>query len=206
MGVKAAIINYGVGNLYSISAGLRRAGAEPAITVDPKVVAEADIIVFPGVGAYPAAMRVLSTMKDEIREHMKAGKVVLGICLGMQLLLEGGEEGGTWTPGLAAIPGKAVRLPSTGLKVPHMGWNNVYKARDDPLWNGIEDGSFFYFAHSYYAAGVPEENIVGFTEYGVRFPSIIRKGNVIGTQFHPEKSGKKGLQLLRNVVEIAKCP
>jgi glutamine amidotransferase len=195
-----AIIDFGAGNLMSISKALEHLGTAVVVTKDDATIESADAAVLPGVGAFYDAMREIEHLQDIISGI--GDKPLLGVCLGLQLLFSESEEGGR-NQGLDILKGRVVRF-GEGVKVPHMGWNTVEKKGDSQLLKGIEKGSYFYFVHSYYA--VPEDNNVatGMTEYGVPFPSVIEKDNIYATQFHPEKSGSVGLKLLKNYVEIVK--
>jgi len=193
-----------VGNLKSALNGLQRVGAEVVITDDPGLIAEADGVLLPGVGAFRAGMENLGVLREILDEVVAAGKPVLGICLGMQMLLTESEEGGK-SEGLGYIPGKVVRFPNdVGLKIPHMGWNTLSIKREHPLLDGIGDGAFVYFVHSYYAVTAHRELTVATSDYGVEFAAIVASpdGNVIGTQFHPEKSGDLGIRMLENFVRM----
>lgn len=196
-----AIIDYGVGNLHSIRRGIELAGASAKVTDELKEIKVADAIVLPGVGAFESAMEELKDKLDVIREVVQAGRPLLGICLGMQLLLTRSEEGNGG--GLDLISGEVVRLPKS-LKVPHMGWNSLELRREHPILAGIDPGSYMYFVHSYYARPEDSSTILATTSYGVEFPSIIAKGLIMATQFHPEKSGKLGLRLLQNFVRMVR--
>jgi glutamine amidotransferase len=197
-----AIVDYGAGNLTSVRLALEAIGAEAVITQDPATVRAARRVIFPGVGAAGAAMRSLRDLglAEPIRQVAAAGVPFLGICLGTQIVFDFTEEDGG-TQGLGIAPGR-VRLfrPSNPSdKVPHMGWNDVRIAAPHPLLAGIEDGSEFYFVHSYYPDPSDPAWILGRTTHaGATFASIVAKGNVVATQFHPEKSGRIGLHLLRN--------
>ena len=200
-----AIIDYDMGNLRSVAKAFEKVGAAATVTRDPKVMANASHIVLPGVGAFKDCMRNLEAygLIEPIARAVASGKPFLGICLGLQLLFDESNEFGVHK-GLGLIPGKVVRFPSSKdkgsmeLKVPHMGWNEVEKAKDSPLLEGVADGAYFYFVHSYYA--VPEDASVTLTRtgYGVSFTSSIAKDNVFACQFHPEKSQKAGLRVLKN--------
>ena len=198
---KVSIVDYGVGNLHSIRRGIELAGADAMVTSERTEIEAADAIVLPGVGAFESAMDGLKDKFGVLMEAVRAGKPLLGICLGMQLLLTRSEEGNS--KGLNIIPGEVVRLPS-GLKVPHMGWNSLELRRENPILAGINSGSYMYFVHSYYARPEDSSTILTTTDYGVEFPSIIAQDSIIGVQFHPEKSSKIGLQLLQNFVEMVK--
>jgi len=193
-----AIINYGMGNLLSVQKGLEYAGFPARVVNTPADVAAARGLVLPGVGAFADAMRNLQGrgLDRAILEAMAAGKPLLGICLGLQLLFEASEEWGH-TAGLGVFRGSVRRLPEA-VKVPHMGWNEVFLVAPSPLFAGIADGSRFYFVHSYYVAPADRSLILGETEYGVRFAAAVGNGRVFGIQFHPEKSGRLGLGVLAN--------
>ncbi|MFC7008762.1 imidazole glycerol phosphate synthase subunit HisH [Halalkalicoccus salilacus] len=203
---EVVIVDYGLGNLRSVTRGLERAGAEVEITDDPDAFAEADGIVLPGVGAFREGVENAGPYREALLEAAERGQPVFGICLGMQMLLTESEEadhdGEADVTGLDLIPGRNVRF-AQGQKVPHMGWNELSVEREHPLVEGI-DGEYAYFVHSYYAEPEEPEATTVTTEYGIEFPAIVanREGNVFGTQFHPEKSGETGLQILRNFVGI----
>ncbi len=195
--MKVTIADYGVGNLHSISKGLERAGASIEISSNPEELANARCIVFPGVGAFGAAMEVLRPSLLAIREAIRSGTPTLGICLGMQVLFEGSEE--SPGEGVSVVRGQARRLCAP--RVPHMGWNDVAHS-GNPLFEGIPQRTQFYFANSYVC--YPTEKVsISETEYGERFPSAVRKGAICGVQFHPEKSSTPGLRLLSNFIRIA---
>ncbi len=199
-----AIIDYGMGNLRSVQKGFERVGFKAIVTDDPRKVREADAIVLPGVGAFGAAMERLrrSGLAEEIVQAIKDGKPYLGICLGLQLLLSESEEGGRFK-GLGLIKGRVVRF-QTDVKVPHMGWNQVRIVRPNPLLKDIPDNSYFYFVHSYYVVPEDKSLIAGTTEYGVEFTSMVWHDNLFAVQFHPEKSQRLGLRILKNFGELAK--
>ncbi len=195
--MRLRIIDYGVGNLHSISKGLERAGASVEVVSDPRDLLDADCIVFPGVGAFGAAMKVLSPVLPELRRRLQDGTPALGICLGMQVLFEKSEESSG--EGIAALPGSVRRIRAR--RIPHMGWNDVV-ASGDPLFEDVPQSSQFYFANSYVCH--PTERIsIAETEYGEVFASAVRRGSVYGVQFHPEKSGDPGLRLLSNFVRLS---
>jgi glutamine amidotransferase len=195
--MKVTVVDYGVGNLHSIAKGLERAGAATEMSSNPRDLANASCMVFPGVGAFGAAMDVLRPALPEIRAAIESGVPTLGICLGMQILFEGSEESDG--EGVSVIRGSATRLRAP--RVPHMGWNEVVHSGDD-LFEGIGLAEQFYFANSYVC--YPTEKVtISETEYGERFPSAVRKGAVCGVQFHPEKSSAPGLRLLSNFIRIA---
>ncbi|UCE45724.1 MAG: imidazole glycerol phosphate synthase subunit HisH [Methanobacteriota archaeon] len=195
--MKIAIVDYGVGNLHSISKGLERAGAEARISSSPDEIAEAECIIFPGVGAFGAAMDVLRPAAGAIRSAIEGGTPTLGICLGMQVLFEKSEE--SPGDGLSVFKGTVRRLNAP--RVPHMGWNNVSHT-DDDVFNGISGDAQFYFANSF-VCDPTEKVTICETVYGERFPAAVRKGVMFGTQFHPEKSGEPGLRLLANFIRIS---
>ena len=198
------VVDYGMGNLRSAQKGLEKVGVNAVITSDPAAVQSADAVVLPGVGAFQDCMANLTEagLMAPVMDAIEQGKPFLGICLGMQLLVTISEEFGIHR-GLDVIPGRVVRFdPDTRLKVPHMGWNRVHYSGDNRLFEGIEDGSFFYFVHSYYVAPEDESVVCGWTDYGERFCSAIARDNLFATQFHPEKSHNHGLKVLENFGRI----
>ncbi len=199
--MKIAVIDYGAGNLNSVVKALDRLGYPCAVTESPQEVLDAPVVVCPGVGAAADAMKRLRELHldDAIREVIAADKPFLGICLGLQLLLDVSNENGRHKC-LGIIPGSVKKLPS-GLKVPHMGWNQVRQTVKHPIFEGVPDGSNFYFVHSYYGAPDDGSVVAGETGYGVTFASSLIKGNMVATQFHPEKSGAMGLKLLDNFLK-----
>ena len=201
--LRVAVIDYESGNLRSVSLALAKAGAEPVVTGDPRVLLECPAAVLPGVGAGDSAMRSLNQrgLTAPVREFVGSGRPFLGVCLGLQLLMDRTEEGGASCLGL--VPGVTRRLPD-GLKVPHMGWNQVALRGAHPVLEGIPDNSNFYFVHSYYADPEDQGVVAAVTEYGPRFCSIIAVDNLIATQFHPEKSGTLGLRLYESFVRYAR--
>lgn len=195
------IIDYKVGNIRSVQLGFQRINMETIISSDINVIKQADLLILPGVGAFKDAMKELENrdLIEVIQEHVSNNKILIGICLGMQLLFEDSEEFG-YTKGLGLIQGniKELNIP---YKVPHMGWNSLdIKTNDDTVKN-IKKNDFVYFVHSYYAV-TDQKYVIASTDYGVEIPAIVRKDNVIGMQFHPEKSGLVGLQLLQNIKEL----
>lgn len=198
-----AIIDYGMGNLRSVSKAFERLGYKTAVTREPAVIADASHVVLPGVGAFPDCMRNLEQMGlvDPIRQALSSGKPFLGICLGLQLLFTESEEFGLHK-GLGWIRGRVVRFKSNGLKVPHMGWNSLTMKKPAPVLDGLPADAMVYFVHSYYVAPDDPSLIATTTEYGLSFASSIAAGNVFACQFHPEKSQAVGLMLLRN---FARC-
>ncbi len=200
------IVDYGLGNLRSVHCALRRIGAESIITSDAGEVSTADGVILPGVGAFWRAMENLRELglTEVVLEYVRNGKPLLGICLGMQLLFSESDEHGRHE-GLGIIPGKVKRfVESQPLKIPHMGWNEVRQKTSSPLLTGVKDGAFFYFAHSCYV--VPDESsaVIGSTDYGLTFASVVQAENVFGVQFHPERSGLDGLTILENFCKICK--
>ncbi len=193
-----AVVDYKIGNLYSISKALERLGEKVVVTDQLSVVSEAEAVVLPGVGSFGKAMENLekNQMKEAIREAQSGGKPLLGICLGLQLLFEKSKEAPR-TEGLSLLSGEVVKLPPTN-KVPHIGWNQVYFKKDSPLSQDIPQGRFFYFAHSFYV--LPEEPliVVGICNYNVVIPAIINQDNIWGFQFYPEKSSTWGMKVLES--------
>ena len=200
--MKLVLIDYDSGNLRSVSRALESQGVHPLITGEPADLDGADAVILPGVGSGPAAMDALNErgLVTPIKEYIASGKPFLGICLGLQLLMDRTEEGDSRC--LGVVPGNARLLPP-GLKVPHMGWNNVNFKNQHPLVAGIPQDSYFYFVHSYYATPQDLEGVGGTTEYGIPFCSIYASGNLVATQFHPEKSGLAGLRLYKNFIGLA---
>ncbi len=192
------IIDYNAGNIRSVRRACVEIGADARITRDPKEITGAERVIFPGVGAAPSAMSYLKEagLDTAIKDVFKAGVPVLGICLGAQIVLEKSEEGNT--PCLGLVPGATVRfrLKDKRLKIPHMGWNEVRVVKPHPLLDGIEPGDEFYFVHSYYPQPTDKENIYAVAEYGGDFCCALGYRNIFATQFHPEKSGRLGLELL----------
>ena len=200
---KIAIIDYGLGNLRSAKKGLEYASAEVIVTKDPEDIGSSDGVVLPGVGAFKGAMKNIKPLTNVLVEFIKDGKPLLGICLGMQMILSESEEGGT-IKGLDIVPGKVKRFDekkNLHIKIPHMGWNSISIKKEHPFLREIEEGSFVYFVHSYYVASY-DKYILTTTDYGNEFASIVTNEgeNVVGTQFHPEKSGAVGLRMLKNFV------
>ncbi|HWP34569.1 MAG TPA: imidazole glycerol phosphate synthase subunit HisH [Thermodesulfobacteriota bacterium] len=199
-----AVVDYGVGNLRSAQKALEAAGASRVVvTRDPDTIRRAERVVLPGVGAFGHCIGALreAGLEEAVREAVASGRPFLGICVGMQLLFQQGEEFGVHR-GLGVLPGRVVRFPfaaGDGLKVPHMGWSPVAVAEEPPaLFAGLPSGTHFYFVHSYIAVDVDPAQVAGWADYGVRFPAAVLWRNVAGTQFHPEKSQAAGLALLRN--------
>ena len=200
-----AIIDYGVGNLFSLKSSLAEIGADAVVTADEKVIAEADHIILPGVGAFEDAARKLreSGMADVVKKEAAAGKPILGICLGMQLMYDKGFEYGEHE-GLGLIHGNVRPISDVipeGYKIPHIGWNLLKMKKETPLFKYIEEGDYVYFVHSYYASDC-DESVLAVTEYGADLTAAAASGNVYGCQFHPEKSGKVGMKILKAFIEM----
>ena len=197
------IVDYGMGNRRSVEKAFERVGGEPRLTGDPDVLAAADGLVVPGVGAFPAAMaRLREAGLDElIVRRARAGTPVIGVCLGMQLLFESSTELGGDT-GLGLLPGRVVALEAHGLKIPHIGWNVVTFARPSPLTEGLGEAAAFYHVHSFVARPAEEGDVLGRGDYGGPFVSIVARDPVYGVQFHPEKSSAAGLRLLANFTAV----
>jgi len=199
-----SIVDYGMGNLRSVQKGFEKVGHSATITSDPREIARSDKVVLPGVGAFCDAIAELKRLDlvSPLHDLVAAGKPLLGVCLGLQLLFETSYEGGEYT-GLGILPGKVVRfvLPRP-YKVPHMGWNQLQLRGDQPIFRNLADGAHMYFVHSYYVVPSDEKIIAAETEYGTRFVSAVARGNVFATQFHPEKSQADGLVILKNFAEL----
>ena len=194
-----AIIDYGVGNLFSLSSSLRTVGAEVVVTDDREILKKADRLILPGVGAFADAAAKLRAdgLDSFVREQAASGKPLLGICLGMQLLFEKSYEFGEHQ-GLGLIPGEIVPMQGTipaDLKIPQIGWNRLRLKGESPLFQHIQDGDYVYFVHSYYASGC-DPYLIATTDYGIEMTAAAAHGNVYGCQFHPEKSGPVGLKIL----------
>ena len=201
--MKIVIVDYGSGNLRSVQKSFERAGYAPVISSSPAVVSDASHLVVPGVGAFPDCMKNLEALRllKPISEAIRAGKPYLGICLGFQILFTEGMEFGVH-PGLGILPGRVIRFPENELKVPHMGWNQIRIEKKTPFLEGIPDGAYFYFVHSYYGDPKERDCVITTTEYGVRFPSSVSRDRLFACQFHPEKSQQMGLKLLSNFAGI----
>lgn len=198
-----AIIDYGAGNLRSVSRAVALHTSDYVVTQDPAAVERAAAVILPGVGAAGDTIRGLERhgMIDVVRDTIASGKPYFGICMGMQVLLTASEEDGG-TPCLDIYPGTVRRFPK-GLTVPHMGWNQVRQTQEHPMFTGIPDDAYFYFVHSYYTDPEDAALTAGATDYGVTFPSVLAQENVFATQFHPEKSAGMGLRLYENFVAWA---
>ncbi len=205
-----AIVDYNAGNLRSVQKALEACGANARITADADAIAAAAGVVFPGQGACDSSMQSIRErgLVDVIRAAINGGKPFLGVCLGLQLLLEASDEGSE--PCLAVLKGRTRRLPPNktelaGLKIPHMGWNQVSFRLPHPVFKGVPDGSYFYFVHSYYADPEDSGVIAGKTCYGIEFCSAVAWDNVAAVQFHPEKSGAVGLRIYRNFIALTQA-
>lgn len=197
-----AIIDYGMGNIRSVSNALDEAGHVGTLVSDPAAVADYDKVILPGVGAFAEAIENLRAtgMVDALDTHVSAGKPLLGICLGMQLICRNSDEDGSHE-GLGWVDAQVTGLPaSEGLKVPHMGWNSLEFEVSHPIFEGLESGGDVYFVHSYYVDPADDACVLARTSHGIPFPSIIGSDSIVGMQFHPEKSQRIGLQLLANFV------
>jgi glutamine amidotransferase len=199
------VVDYDAGNLRSVQRALEAVGQRPRVTPDPREVARAKALVLPGVGSAQDCMRKLEVrgLVQPLREYAASGRPFLGVCVGLQLLYDGSEEGGG-VECLGILPGTVRRFSSEGgLKVPQIGWNSVSLLRPHPLLDSVPNGTFFYFVHSYYAEPADPETIVATADYGVDFAAIVAHQNVVATQFHPEKSADLGLRLYENFGRLA---
>ena len=202
------IVDYGMGNLFSVRKALERLGSEYIISDKSEVLGKTDALILPGVGSFKDAMDLLNQagLTSFLREYTAGGGYLLGICLGMQLLFEQSEENGE-SAGLGLLPGKIVRFPGMteegeSYKVPHMGWNKLAFRREAEILKGCEE-DYVYFVHSYYLEGEPRDVCIATADYYKTVPAIAGKGNVLGMQFHPEKSGELGMKLLKNYLDLA---
>ncbi len=207
--IDIAVVDYGMGNLRSVAKALEHVAPSKviAVTSDPAAIREAGRVVFPGQGAMPDCMREMDArgLRVPLLEAARS-KPFLGLCIGLQMLFERSEEGNT--PGLGVLPGKVVRFPAANelngqgekFKVPHMGWNQVYQAKSHPMWDGIAEGSRFYFVHSYYVNTPDQDLVAGTSRYPSSFTCAVARNNIFAVQFHPEKSQSAGLRLLLNFV------
>lgn len=204
------VIDYDAGNVKSVMKAVERLGGEPVLTSDPKTLDKCSSLILPGVGSFGKAIENLkakgldSYIKKAVTED---GKLLLGICLGMQMLFDKSYEDGDWE-GLGLIPGEVVRFGKENdknwdeaNKIPHMGWNKLIKNREDLIGKNVEEGEYAYFVHSYYAVPGDWKDVVYYADYSVKVPGVVRKGNVIGMQFHPEKSSDTGMKLLTNFLK-----
>ncbi|MFC4559978.1 imidazole glycerol phosphate synthase subunit HisH [Virgibacillus kekensis] len=197
-----AIIDYGAGNIKSLQFALSKVNLDSCLTTDIETIRNAEAIILPGVGAFKDAMDALNGLglAATIKDEASAGKPLLGICLGMQLFYERSYEDGDWE-GLGLIKGNVSRIPDT-VKVPHMGWNTLQHHQNSELLNDIREDAYVYFVHSYAVTDDQQEDLISSSQYGGLIPSIVKYKNVTGMQFHPEKSGETGLQLLKNFGEM----
>ena len=202
-----AIIDYGAGNIQSVYKALKFIGADCKVTSDKDEILNADGAILPGVGSFGDAMDTMTKrgIKDTIIEYTKSGKQFLGICLGLQLLFPESEE----TPGVKGLDifkGTITKIPNQNrtLKIPHMGWNNISIKQKNGIFKGIEGEPYVYFVHSFYLKAQDKDIVAATTQYGVEIDAAVQKGNIIATQFHPEKSGEVGLKMLKNFVEMVK--
>ena len=198
-----AVVDYGLGNIRSVSSALKEAGADVTIVNSGTGISKADAIVVPGVGAFAKAMANIEAMGlyEPIEKWLESGRPYLGICLGMQVLFSESHEHGV-TPGFDRIRGKVIRF-NDDVKIPHMGWNQVASRENSAMFEGIKSDSFFYFDHSYYTEPEDHNAAAGQTQYGAEFISAVADGNIWGVQFHPEKSSSTGLKLLENFIKNA---
>lgn len=197
-----AIIDYGVGNLRSVEKAFTSQGIDAVVTRDEKVLREAEKLVLLGVGAFGYAMESLRNLGFDrlVIEAAQIGKPIIGLCVGLQMMFEEGYEFGAHR-GLGLLPGRVLKFPA-GVRIPHVGWNQVELKQSHPVFRDLPNNSFFYFVHSYYVESADPECVLGETEYSLRFASICGRGNIIGAQFHPEKSQDAGLKLLNNFAQM----
>jgi len=211
---RIVVLNTRAANVHSVEKALRKVGADPLVTSDPADLATADAAVLPGVGASDAVMTALNNLgfAEPVKEFAAAGKPLLCVCVGLQVLFDGSEEGEL--PGLGLIAGNVQLIPTgmkdelgSSMKVPHMGWNEVQFTGEDanrnPMFKGIPQGSHFYFVHSYRCVPDDQADVAATADYGVEICAAVTRGNVVGTQFHPEKSGEVGLQIYKNFLDLA---
>jgi glutamine amidotransferase len=201
---RVVIVDYGAGNLRSVARAVAHNGYEPVVSCEARAIEGAEALILPGVGAAADTMRNLQQggLVEPLRAYIASGRPFLGVCMGQQALLSVSDEGGEHRC-LDVIAGRVRRFPASDLKVPHMGWNRVRQTRPHPIFEGIEDGAYFYFVHSYYPDPEEREVVIGETEYGLTFASVLARDNVVATQFHPEKSGLAGLRFYANFLSIA---
>ena len=201
---RVVIVDYGAGNLRSVARAVAHNGYEPLVSCEARAIEAAQALILPGVGAAADTMRNLQHggLVQPLKEYIASGRPFLGVCMGQQALLSVSEEGGEHAC-LDVIPGRVRRFPGGGLKVPHMGWNRVRQVRPHPVFEGIEDGAYFYFVHSYYPDPAARGVVIGETDYGIAFASVLARDNVVATQFHPEKSGASGLRFYANFLAAA---
>lgn len=200
-----AIVDYGAGNLNSVKNALDYIGAASVVTADAAIIKSADGVILPGVGSFGDAMASMRAngLISAVKTAATSGKPFLGICLGLQLLFEGSEES-PGVEGLCVLKGKILKIPDSGLKVPHMGWNSLKIKNNTGVFSGIPQNTYVYFVHSYYLVAENEAEVAATTFYGVSIDAAVSAGNLFGMQFHPEKSGDLGLQMLRNFTALCK--
>lgn len=203
MSVRVGVCDYGVGNLRSVERALLRAGAQPLISDDAEALAACDGLVLPGVGAFVAAAEQLRSrgMDRCALAFAESGRPLLGVCLGHQLLFDDSDEG-AGARGLGVIPGRVTRIEAPGLKIPQIGWNQIRRTHESALLDGVPDGSYMYFVHSYAGTPADDADTVAVTDYGSTIAAVVQRGSVMGTQFHPEKSGACGLRIYENFVAL----
>lgn len=197
------IVDYGVGNIRNVERAFTKLGMEIVVTRDVEVIDQATAIILPGVGAFRDAINNLKKygLVECLQRNAAKGTWIIGICLGMQLLYDKSYEDGEYT-GLGLLRGEIVKFDDTNLKVPHMGWNQLVKRREDAIGKGLSENEYVYFVHSYYLKNEDIESVIFTSNYGVDVPAIIRKNNIIGMQFHPEKSSDVGVKILSNLKEL----
>ncbi|PAV30588.1 imidazole glycerol phosphate synthase subunit HisH [Virgibacillus profundi] len=197
-----AIIDYGAGNIKSLQFALSKLNMESCLTTDPEKIKDSKAIILPGVGAFKDAIASLNQLglSEVLKKEAAKGKPLIGICLGMQLFYERSFEDGKWE-GLGLVKGNVRRIPDS-VKVPHIGWNNISAHTNSPLLKNINNGAYVYFVHSYAVNKYQNNTLIASTEYGGSIPAIVQQDNIVGMQFHPEKSGAVGLQLLQNLKEM----
>lgn len=198
-----ALVDYGIGNLRSVEKALLAVGADVVVTDRPEIVRAAQKVILPGVGAFGDGMKRIQALglEDTLKDVCTRGIPFLGICVGMQLLFEVGEEMGLF-PGLGLFPGRVKLFPDCGLKIPQTGWNQILPGGNSSLLAGLPVGSYAYFNHSYYCDASDPGDVLAWTDYGIKYPSVVSRGNIYGAQFHPEKSQSVGLCILRNFVSL----
>ncbi len=199
------VVDYGAGNLRSVARAIAHVDGSPVVSADPADIDRAGALVLPGVGAAADTMANLESrgLVAPLLDYISAGRPFLGVCMGLQALFDYSEEGGRQEC-LGVLPGAVRHFGLRDLKVPHMGWNTVDWVREHPVVEGIPTGSYFYFVHSFYPQPAADETVLGSTEYGLTFASVVARDNVVATQFHPEKSGDRGLQLYANFIRWAR--
>lgn len=199
------IVDYDAGNIKSVEKALQYIGEKCVVTRELELIEQAERIIVPGVGAFEDAMKKMNAyhLTDVIRRVAEKGTPIMGICLGLQLFFEKSEEAGNEIEGLGLLPGEIVRFPEKkGYKIPHMGWNSLHIDGNAKLFQGISENAYVYFVHSYYLKAKNQEDVVATTDYIVEVHAAVEHGNIFATQFHPEKSGEVGLQILRNFVSF----